>query len=88
MWNAVSPPIGELRAYDQRHAWSMALRHQGIGCTVIAPWLGHGPVETTNIHLRADLRIRQQAMEKPRPLGVEPGPFRPTDDLLAFLEAP
>ena len=43
-------------------------------------------VETTQTYLHADLRIKQQAMEKTRPVGVEPGRFRQTDNLLAFLE--
>ncbi len=65
----------------------MALLHQGIGCTVIALWLGHESVETTQIYLHADLRIKEKAIEKTRPIGVEPGRFKPDDTLLDFLRS-
>ena len=65
----------------------MALLHQGIGCTVIALWLGHESVETTQIYLHADLRIKEKAMEQTRPIGVKPGRFKPDDTLLGFLRS-
>ena len=50
----------------------MALLHEGIGCTVIALWLGQESVETTQIYLHADLRLKERAMERIRPVGVRP----------------
>lgn len=70
-----------------RHSSAMALLNQGVRCTVIALWLGHESVETTQIYLHADLQTKQKAMDKTRPVGVRPGRFIPADDLLAFLEA-
>ena len=87
--SANCPTLGKKRTTPHclRHSAAMTLLHQGVGCTVIALWLGHESVETTQTYLHADLRIKQQAMEKTRPVGVEPGRFRPADNLLAFLEA-
>ena len=53
----------------------MALLQQGVACTVIALWLGHESVETTQIYLHADLRIKERAVEQTRPIGVKPGRF-------------
>ena len=70
-----------------RHAAAMALLHEGITCTVIALWLGHESAETTQVYLHADLRIKEKAMEKTRPVGVAPGRFTPDNTLLAFLKS-
>jgi integrase/recombinase XerD len=61
------------------------LRH-GIDRSVIALWLGHESVETTQIYLHADLRQKKEAIAKVTPLDMPPGRFRPDDELLAFLE--
>jgi hypothetical protein len=52
---------------------------------VIALWLGHESVETTQIYLYADLALKEQALAKTRPLKGAPQRFRPDDELLAFL---
>ena len=75
------------RARDSRHSAAMTLLDEGVSRTVIALWLGHESAETTQVYLHADLRIKQKAMDKTRPVGIEPGRFRPADNLLAFLEA-
>ncbi|MGH2831684.1 MAG: integrase, partial [Solirubrobacteraceae bacterium] len=54
---------------------------------VIALWLGHEQVETTQIYLHADLAIKEQALAKTAPLNSSPGRYRPPDKLLAFLDA-
>jgi integrase/recombinase XerD len=59
----------------------------GNDITVIALWLGHEQVTTTQIYLHADLTHKQRAIERTRPLRVKPGRFQPSDALLAFLEA-
>ena len=65
----------------------MALLHEGISCTVIALWLGHESAATTRVYLHADLRIKEKATEKTRPVGVAPGRFKPDNTLLAFLKS-
>ena len=70
-----------------RHSAAMRLLAAGNDITVIALWLGHEQVTTTQIYLHADLTHKQRAIERTRPLGVKPGRFQPSDALLAFLEA-
>jgi integrase/recombinase XerD len=70
-----------------RHSAAMRLLHAGIDTSVIALWLGHENVETTQVYLHADLAIKERALARTRPAETQPGRFRPTDKLLAFLEA-
>lgn len=70
-----------------RHTAAMRLLHAGVDTTVIALWLGHESVETTQIYLHADLAMKEKALERVRPTGVLPGRYAPGDALMAFLEA-
>ena len=69
-----------------RHTAAMELLQHGIDRAVIALWLGHESVETTQMYLHADLRLKEQAMSRIAPLDVKPRRYRPDDKLLAFLE--
>jgi integrase len=64
----------------------MQLLQHGIDRSVIALWLGHESVETTQMYLHADLRLKEEALSRMTPLDVQPGRFRPDDTVLAFLE--
>jgi site-specific recombinase XerD len=70
-----------------RHAAAMDLLQNGVDRSVIALWLGHESVETTQMYLHADMRLKEQALSRTRPLKVRPGRYRPNDKLLAFLES-
>ena len=70
-----------------RHTAAMRLLHAGIDTSVIALWLGHEQIETTQIYLHADLAIKERALAKTNPPNATPGRYRPPDKLLAFLEA-
>jgi site-specific recombinase XerD len=70
-----------------RHTAAMRLLLAGNDVTVIALWLGHEQVSTTNIYLHADMTHKQQAIDRTKPLAAKPGRYRPPDPLLAFLEA-
>jgi hypothetical protein len=58
----------------------------GTDITVIALWLGHEQIESTNVYLHADLRIKERALARTTPPHTAPGRYRPPDKLLAFLE--
>jgi integrase/recombinase XerD len=70
-----------------RHTAAMRLLHAGIDTSVIALWLGHEHVETTQIYLHADLALKERALARTAPLQTSPGRYKPSDALLAFLEA-
>lgn len=69
-----------------RHTAAMELLHHGVDRSVIALWLGHESVETTQIYLHADMRLKRKALSKITPLGIKPSLYKPNDELLAFLE--
>jgi site-specific recombinase XerD len=70
-----------------RHAAAMDLLQNGVDRSVIALWLGHESVETTQIYLHADMRLKEKALSRTQPSKVRPGRYRPNDKLLAFLES-
>jgi site-specific recombinase XerD len=70
-----------------RHTAAMRLLRAGIDLSIIALWLGHEQVETTQIYLHADLAMKERALARMTPVNTSPGRYRPPDTLLAFLEA-
>lgn len=70
-----------------RHTAAMRLLHAGVDTAVIALWLGHEQVETTQIYLHADLALKERALARTNPVHTRPGRYRPPDATLAFLEA-
>lgn len=69
-----------------RHTTAMELLQAGVERSVIALWLGHESIETTQIYLDASLEIKQAALDKVEPRSGRVGRFRPEDQLLAFLK--
>ena len=69
-----------------RHSMAMGLLQAGVDRAVIALWLGHESVETTQIYLEANLAMKEEILAKTTPLGGIPGRYRPGDELLAFLQ--
>jgi integrase len=70
-----------------RHTAAMALLNNGVDLTVIALWLGHESIETTNRYLHADLQLKERALGYSDPAGVPPTRFQPQDSLLSFLKS-
>ena len=69
-----------------RHTAAMRLLLAGNDITVIALWLGHEQISTTNVYLHADMTHKQQAIDRAKPLNTKPGRYQPSDALLKFLE--
>jgi site-specific recombinase XerD len=69
-----------------RHSAAMEMLRRGVDRSVIALWLGHESMETTQIYLHADMRLKEQALAPSTSSGLSPGRYNPQDDLLAFLE--
>jgi integrase/recombinase XerD len=70
-----------------RHTAAMRLLLAGNDVTVIALWLGHEQIATTNIYLHADMTHKQRAIDRTQPFTAKPGRYRPPDTLLAFLDS-
>jgi len=64
----------------------MDLLQEGVGQSVIALWLGHESIETTQIYLDANLALKEEILAKTTPPGASVGRYRPDDKLLAFLK--
>jgi len=70
-----------------RHTAAMRLLHAGVDTSVIALWLGHEGIETTQVYVHADLTLKERALARTTPIDAESGRYRPGDKLLAFLES-
>jgi site-specific recombinase XerD len=71
-----------------RHTAAMELLQAGVDCSVIALWLGHESIKTTQVYLHAHLALKEAALAKVKPYdGQKGGRYKPTDRLLAFLDA-
>jgi site-specific recombinase XerD len=70
-----------------RHTMAMELLQAGVDRAVIALWLGHESVETTQIYLEANLTMKEEILAKTTPVEGKPGRYRPDDQLLAFLKS-
>lgn len=68
-----------------RHTTAMELLQAGVDRSVIALWLGHESVETTQIYLDANLALKEEALKKTSPVNATVGRFKPDDQLLSFL---
>jgi integrase len=64
----------------------MTLLREGVDVAVIALWLGHADIRSTDAYLHADMTIKERALARLTPLSAKPGRYRPPDTLLAFLE--
>ena len=66
---------------------AMDLLQAGVDRSVIALWLGHESVETTQIYLEATLAMKEQALNRINPPEGQSGRFKPGDRLLNFLNS-
>jgi len=69
-----------------RHSNAMLLRARRKDIATIALWLGHESTQTTQMYLHADLKIKEQTIDRTATLSTPPGRYRPPDTLLGFLE--
>jgi len=64
-----------------RHSAAMQLLQNGVDRVVIALWLGHESVETTQMYIHADIQLKEKAMARTRPVKTLAGRYRPSDKL-------
>ena len=77
-----------ISAHGLRHSFAMDLLLHGVDRAVIALWLGHESVETTQMYLHADMHMKERALAKTAPTKDRRLPrYQPPDHLLAFLKS-
>ena len=69
-----------------RHTAAMELLQAGVDRSLIAIWLGHESMESTEPYLHANLALKEEILAKTRPMQTPPGRFHPGDGLLNFLK--
>ncbi|WP_292597341.1 tyrosine-type recombinase/integrase [Mesorhizobium sp.] len=87
--SAVCPSLNGKRVtvHRLRHTMAMDLLQAGVDRAVIALWLGHESVETTQIYLEATLAMKEAALGKTSPYFGKSSRYRPDDNLLGFLNS-
>jgi len=87
---AISCPSLNLKrvtVHRLRHTMAMDLLQAGVDRSVIALWLGHERVETTQIYLEASLAMKEKALARTSPPHAKAGRYKPGDRILAFLNS-
>jgi integrase/recombinase XerD len=87
------PMLGRKRITPHviRHSCAVALLQSGTDVTVIRDYLGHTSVATTGRYITTNLQMKRDAMQTFwKHAGIEPArakPWKPSPDLLAFLQS-
>ena len=68
-----------------RHTAAMELLQAGVDQSLIAIWLRHESLDTTQIYLDADLQLERTVQDKITPMKNRPGRYQPDDKLLSYL---
>jgi site-specific recombinase XerD len=76
----------DIHPHVLRHSCAMSLLQAGVDTTVIALWLGHASIRSTDAYVHADMSTKEQALALTAPITARPGRYRPTDKTLAFLD--
>ena len=70
-----------------RHSTAIDLLRCGVDRSVIALWLGHERMDTTQIYLHASLELKEKALARTEPFYGRPRRYRPPEQLMAFLQS-
>jgi len=86
---ALCPSLKDKRVSPHvlRHSAAMELLAADVDSSIIAMWLGHESINTTQTYLHAHLALKEAALARTTPHRVKPARFRPGDQLLQFLSA-
>jgi len=68
-----------------RHSVAINLLAAGVDISTIAIWLGHSSIETTHKYMVADMDMKRKAMEKVGSSGDASYKYKPSSDILSFL---
>ena len=83
------PTLAEKKVspHVMRHTAAMRLLAAGVDTSVIALWLGHESVATTQIYIHADLALKEKALARTAPLDASARRYQPPDAVMAFLKS-
>jgi integrase/recombinase XerD len=83
------PTLAEkkISPHVMRHTAAMRLLAAGVDASVIALWLGHESVATTQVYIHADLALKEKALARTAPLDASAGRYQPPDAVMAFLKS-
>ena len=70
-----------------RHSCAMSLRQARVDRTVIALWLGQADTGSTQQYIHADMTIKERALALLTPPTATPGRYKPSDEVLAYLDS-
>ena len=78
-----------ISTHNLRHSCAMDLLHRGVDVAVVALLLGHEKLKSVKPYVHADPTLKQRAIDRLSPLNpsAKRGRYKPSDDLLAFLES-
>lgn len=76
-----------IHPHVMRHSCAMSLLQAGVDTSVIALWLGHAGVRSTDAYVHADISLKEKALALTTPAEARPGRYHPPDKVLAFLES-
>jgi site-specific recombinase XerD len=76
----------KLHPHVLRHTCAMDLLRARVDTAVIALWLGHADIRSTDAYIHADMTIKERALAATTPAAVQAGRYQPPDTIIAFLE--
>jgi site-specific recombinase XerD len=76
----------KLHPHVLRHTCAMDLLRARVDTAVIALWLGHADIRSTDAYIHADMTIKERALAATAPATIQAGRYQPPDAILAFLE--
>ena len=84
-----APSLSEknITPHTFRHSVAMNLLASGVDISTIAIWLGHSSIETTHKYMVADMELKRKAMEKAGSAGNDSYHYKPSSDILNFLNS-
>jgi site-specific recombinase XerD len=84
---AEAPSLSKKRVspHTLRHTTAMQMLNRGVDIEIIALWLGHEQIETTQIYFSESLAIKRKALKRTRFKSEIQPPVRQTSEL-SFLD--
>lgn len=73
--------------HSLRHTAAMQLLEAGVDIMIIAIWLGHESIESTQVYIKADLKMKERALNKTKDPKIKSLRYKPNDNLIKFLKS-